>query len=453
MTDPTLELRQFSWSTPTRSYGPWSIELRPGHPVVLTGSSGSGKTLLVQALLGEEVFGLRSHGERFVHGQAQSQKDRTLWWRDEVGVVLQEAQGALSPTRRMGTLLTERFVQQGLSASEGLARCRPWLEALELASIPSLLDRYPLQLSGGQCQRLGFVMAVAHGPRVLICDEPTSALDPIMGHRVADLLRELSSHTALLCVTHDAEVAERFSGLPRGSPLFYTMGDGVLSPTALDNEVAQREEQAPQTGSLLCVLERVQARVQGRALFEPIRAEIHRGEVLGIAGPSGIGKSTLARALAGLHADLAGDVTFTAGPPQVGDRRVQIVFQNPYNCLNPQLPVGVQLREVGGDEPSLQAILDRLSLSPQLLARYPTQVSGGQLQRLCITRALLAQPELLILDEPTSALDEQSRHLLAHLLREQLRTDTMGIIVISHDLPWLRSVCSRVVDLQPTHVQ
>lgn len=207
----------------------------------------------------------------------------------------------------------------------------------------------------------------------------------------------------------------------------------------------------------LCV--RFPAREGGTVrAVEDVSLAIQRGGALGLVGESGSGKSTTARAIAGLQPPTEGRVIL-AGEPfgPASDRatrqRVQMVFQDPQGSLDPRRPVGWSVEEplaLQGSGSSLSrraralAALDACGLDPRLAVRYPHELSGGQRQRIAIARALVVEPELVILDEPTSALDVSVRAQVVNLLCDLRRRFGLAYLFVSHDLAVVRRVCEEV---------
>jgi peptide/nickel transport system ATP-binding protein len=199
----------------------------------------------------------------------------------------------------------------------------------------------------------------------------------------------------------------------------------------------------------------------------PVRAvagtslSVDVGEIVGLVGETGCGKSSLARAAVGLEPAASGEVIFDGQRVQVlgrrartkRDARLQMVFQNPYGSLNPRRTIGDQvadglriLTEDSGVQPRarVKELLRRVGLSADVAARHPHQLSGGQRQRVAIARALAADPRLIVLDEPLSALDASVQAQVANLLVELSRDLGMGMLLISHDLAIVRHVAQRV---------
>lgn len=186
---------------------------------------------------------------------------------------------------------------------------------------------------------------------------------------------------------------------------------------------------------------------------------VDRGETVALVGESGCGKTTLGRVVVGLQPSTAGSVVFD------GDRlekllgtknfrsRVQMVFQHPDSSLNPRFRAGTTVREPrrlmkGGSradiEEQVDDVLTLVGLGPEYKARYPRELSGGQQQRIAIARALMSDPELVVLDEPTSSLDQSIRGRIISLLREIQRARNVAYLLISHDLSTVRRIAGRV---------
>lgn len=191
---------------------------------------------------------------------------------------------------------------------------------------------------------------------------------------------------------------------------------------------------------------------------------LFEGEALGLVGESGSGKSTIGRLVLRLLEPSAGHIRFAgtdlgtlqAEPMRRLRRDVQVVFQDPWAALNPRLTIGYQIEEplrlhtdLGPAErrARIAEIVERTRLSAALLARYPADLSGGQLQRVCIARALVTRPKLIVLDEPTSSLDLSVRAGILELLGELKRDLGVATLFISHDLGTIKLVCDRVMVL------
>lgn len=183
------------------------------------------------------------------------------------------------------------------------------------------------------------------------------------------------------------------------------------------------------------------------------------GEVLGLVGESGCGKSSLARVAMGIDAPSSGDVVFKGEAlPPLGMRRrsgnalgIQMVFQNPYASLSPRRTIGSQLldgipaekRRTVKPAAEAERLLTLVGLDPSSAHKYPNQFSGGQRQRLAIARALAANPEVIVADEPVTALDAFSAAQIVKLLTSLVSDLGMGMLFISHDLSLVRAIADR----------
>ena len=205
----------------------------------------------------------------------------------------------------------------------------------------------------------------------------------------------------------------------------------------------------------------VEYRVRGRA---PVRAvsgvslQVAAGEVLGLVGESGCGKSSLGRAVVGLNPLASGSVrvdghaisTLGRRSRPAPDRAAQMVFQDPYSSLNPRRRVGRQIEDAisGGDRAGraerVRSLLESVGLPGAAAQRFPHQFSGGQRQRIAIARALAAAPRVIVADEPVSALDASTRLQVSGLLSDTAASQDVALLMISHDLSGLRSIAHRI---------
>jgi peptide/nickel transport system ATP-binding protein len=199
----------------------------------------------------------------------------------------------------------------------------------------------------------------------------------------------------------------------------------------------------------------------GFAAVDGISFDVAPGESFGIVGESGSGKSTVLRALCGLAPVTAGEITLTGevsasgGLPAPGSfgwrRRVQMVFQDPYGSLHPRQTVDRILAEplaihgLDDAEGRIERALDEVGLGAGFRFRYPHQLSGGQRQRIAIARALILEPQLLLLDEPTSALDASVQAEVLNLLEALRARRNLSFVMVSHDLAVVTHLCQRLM--------
>ena len=483
-----------------------SFSIAPGEKLALVGESGSGKSVGAMSLLGL-VPGAAVSGQAGFAGQdllsLPPHALQALRGRD-ISVIFQEPMTALNPVHTIGQQIAEVFqVKLGLDRRTAWARA---VERLAATGIPEPARRaksYPHQLSGGQRQRAMIAMALASEPRLLIADEPTTALDATLRLQILDLLAELQRKNGMsvLLISHDLNLVRRFADrvavMEKGH--LVEQGDTATifaSPRhpytrKLINSKPVRnvvETDAPETVAqarqrvvrLRAGHLRVGYRVSGPGLrgllsrheFVAVKDasfEVAAGQTLGIIGESGSGKSTLAHAVLGLlrHQgrlsinDRTWDDARRAPPAarKAQRRTVQAVFQDPYSSLSPRMSVAQLVGEgLRFHEPGLSAqnqrqriveVLEDVGLHesqfPQLLDRKPHEFSGGQRQRLAIARALIVQPEVLVLDEPTSALDVTIQKQILALLQKLQKEHGLSYVLITHDMDVVRAMAHHAI--------
>jgi peptide/nickel transport system ATP-binding protein len=198
----------------------------------------------------------------------------------------------------------------------------------------------------------------------------------------------------------------------------------------------------------------------GFVAVDGVNFEVEPGESFGIVGESGSGKSTVLRALCGLAPLAAGQVRLTGpegspGLPAPGSkafrRQVQMVFQDPYGSLHPRQTVDRILAEplaihgIGDAEARIERALEEVGLGTGFRFRYPHQLSGGQRQRIAVARALILEPQVLLLDEPTSALDASVQAEVLNLLEVLRQRHGLSFVMVSHDLAVVTHLCQRLM--------
>ena len=413
----------------------------------------------------------------------------------DIAFVFQEPMTALNPLMMVGDQIAEV-----LELKRGMTREEAWHEAVELLNltgIPEPVRRasaYPHQLSGGQRQRVMIAMALACRPRLLVADEPTTALDVSLRAQILDLLNDLQKRfgMAVLLITHDLNTVRRFADqvlvMEKGVVVESGAVDVVL--TYPEHPYTQRliNSQPPRDVVDANANAPVVMQAKGLRVSYPIRRsgwkgwfkgdhfvavqaasfDLRAGQTLGVIGESGSGKTTLALAALGLMSS-KGTLTIDGAAWQgksVQDlslrRKVQVVFQDPFSSLSPRMNVQELVSEgLTLHAPDLDALgrLRRILVTlaavgltetefPGLLQRYPHEFSGGQRQRLAIARALVIEPQVLVLDEPTSALDATTQLQVLQLLQKLQRERGLSYLLITHDVSVIRAMAHHVMVMQ-----
>ncbi|MFD1802378.1 microcin C ABC transporter ATP-binding protein YejF [Mixta tenebrionis] len=476
-----------------------SLAVEAGETLALVGESGSGKSitaLSVMRLLPSPPA-LWPQGEILFAGKDILRADeRTLQQLrgNRMAMIFQEPMVSLNPLHTLEKQLYEVLsLHRGMRREAARAEMLSCLDRVGIRNARARLADYPHQLSGGERQRVMIAMALLTQPELLIADEPTTALDVTVQAQILTLLKELKQelNMGLLFITHNfnivRQLADSVSVMQNGKIVEHNRCDRLFAAPQhpytrqlIDAEPAGRPE--PIDASLPPLLEVKNLQVSfavKRGLLRRVTHQHHAvkglsfslrpGESLGLVGESGSGKSTTGLALLRLIAS-QGEIRFAGQPLQNLSRRqmlpwrprLQVVFQDPNSSLNPRLSV-LQIIEEGlrVHRPALTAqqreeqvieAMQEVGLDPATRHRYPAEFSGGQRQRIAIARALILQPQLVILDEPTSSLDRSVQKQILELLKKLQREHRIAWIFISHDLQVVRALCHQVIVLRQGEV-
>ncbi|MCD2197375.1 ATP-binding cassette domain-containing protein [Actinomycetospora endophytica] len=449
------------------------LDLHTGGVLAVVGPSGSGKSTLGLALLGEAAPGVALTGSVRVGG---TELVGTAG-RGRVGHLPQHPGAVLDPLRRVGAVLDEMAAV--VHGADRAARSEAVGAALRAAQLPTgeLSRRFPHQLSGGQQQRMALALALVTGPDVVVLDEPTTGLDADTTRALVESLAGLAeSGVALVLLTHDHDVARalahealavRGGQVDAQGPAAEVL-DALAAPTVAEPGPETDHPRLRAQGLTVVTAD-------GRAILDGVDLDAAAGAAVAVVGPSGAGKTTLARALAGLAVPRSGtvEVDGTVLRPDAldrthdGRRAVQYVHQDPRATFAPRRAVleqvarpAVRLRGLGSEAARAEAVavLGTLGVDETTARRRPRALSGGQLQRTAVARALLARPDVIVADEATSALDADHQAGLVEVFDQVRRAHGTALVLVSHDLELVGQVAGttvvlaagRVVDRGPT---
>lgn len=442
----------------TRLLGPVSFDVAHGHTLVIMGETGAGKSLIAQAIQGTLPGGLRCEGAITVNGRrvdALPPAERAALWGTELACLPQEPWRALDPLMAAWKQVAEAHRHVG--GLSGAAAAEATARDLSALGLDPRERRMPGALSGGMAQRVAFAAATAGRAPILLADEPTKGLDQQRQTRVVDLLAGVPrAGGTLVAITHDAAVAEALGGdlivLRHGDVVETGRTDSVLrAPRAgytrdlLDADPRMWPDQ-PETPTGAPVLSAHEIAVSraGRQLIDKLSLTLHAGERIAVTGPSGVGKTTLLDTLAGLIPPCRGRVERSNA---LGRHAVQKLYQDPPAAFPPLIRIGTNMHDVarrhGADWATVLARLSDLKLHPSLLDRRPDAVSGGELQRLSIARALIVGPKVLLADEPTSRLDPITQKETLDLIAGICRENRIAVVLVTHNTQIARKWAAR----------
>jgi len=494
---PLLAVRDLSVAfhqggTTTLAVDKVSFQIKRGECLALVGESGSGKSVSALSILKLLPYPNASHPSGSIRFKGQELIDRSEQQMREIrgsdiSIIFQEPMTSLNPLHTIEAQIGE-IIQLHNPTSNAEARRRT-LELLTQVGIPepeTRLKSYPHQLSGGQRQRVMIAMALANEPDLLIADEPTTALDVTVQAQILALLAEIRSRLgmSLLFITHDLGIVRRIADtvcVMKGGVIVEQgpveqVFKGPKHPYTRDLLAAEpKPDPAPPQPDAPVVMSADDLKVWfpiKRGLMrktvghikavDGVSIAVRKGETLGVVGESGSGKTTLGLALIRLISS-NGRIVFLGKDIQglrfkemrPFRRDMQIVFQDPFGSLSPRMSIADIIAEgLSVHQPKLTReereervvkALEDVGLKPDTRYRYPHEFSGGQRQRISIARAVVLEPDFVVLDEPTSALDMLFQAQMVELLRELQRKRDLTYMFISHDLRVVASLASHLI--------
>ena len=459
-----------------------SMNLHKGEIVGLIGESGAGKSTFGLAGMGYTKPGCRIiSGSIILEGEelvgAPPSRLREIRG-NSVSYVAQSAAAAFNPAHRLIDQFVESPVQHGKMRSEEAARRgRDLYRQLDLPDPDHIGNRFPHQVSGGQLQRAMTAMAMGCDPRLIVFDEPTTALDVTTQIEVLSTIKEAvrARGVAAIYITHDlavvAQLADRIMVLRYGDLVEEGNARELLeNPTQeytrrlLAVRSLREEKGASEKDDTVLEVSGVSARYPRaeEVVLSDISVRVQKGKTVAVVGESGSGKSTLARVITGLLPPFEGNVRFRSEllSPALANRgreqlrSIQMIYQMPDVALNPRQkiseiigrPLEFYLGLKGVERTTaVNQLLEQIELPADYAGRYPAQLSGGEKQRICIARALAAEPDLIICDEVTSALDQLVAEGILELLQNLQNQLGVSYLFITHDLATVKAIADSIV--------
>ena len=474
-----------------------NLYVNEGERVSLIGQSGSGKTVTMRSVIGTLPMppGNVENGSIFYKGSSLldlSKQERNRLKGTGISIVLQDPMLSFNPVltikRQMDDIVRYSDIRMGVkrSVKEREAHLIETLQKVRLQDGERILESYPMMLSGGMRQRVLIGMALLNKPKLLIADEPGTALDVTTQDEILTLLNNLVAEEglSLLLITHNLGVVRKMADR------VYVMEHGKIVETGNRDAIFQapkheytkklmgavpplygnKVKTINYKGSTPAIeLKTINKDFKTRSGFfnnkidvfraaNDVSLTINQGDIYGIAGESGSGKTTVAKMILGLTEPNNGEIKLFGrsinefkGTSEFR-KLIQIVYQNPGSSLNPRRTVADQLSvplKFSGYESSqiknrIYELLELVDLPQNYAGMYPHELSGGQKQRVAIARALSVNPKILVLDEPTSALDVLVQSTVIDLLNRLRKEFDLTYIFISHDLSLMRNFCNRV---------
>ena len=458
------------------------VTLRRGEVLGLIGESGAGKTTIGLAAMGFTRDGCRIAGGTIKFDGIDlvnaDEKQRRALLGVRIAYVAQSAAAAFNPAHKLIDQHSETSVQHGVrTKSAADADARDLYRRLQLPDPETIGLRYPHQVSGGQLQRAMTAMALSCRPDLIIFDEPTTALDVTTQIEVLAAIKDVVKQfdAAAIYVSHDlalvAQMADRIMVLRYGD----LIEEGETREILADPKerytrdlLAVRTFRKTDTSDATTVeplLEVINltAAYGKLPVLHNVSFSVPLRQTVALVGESGSGKSTTARVISGLLRPREGQILWQ-GSPLPADfqqrskaelRRIQMIYQSPDTSLNPKQrvresigrPLSFYLNmDRVARETRIRELLSLVELEPdQYIDRLPGELSGGEKQRICIARAVAAEPELVICDEVTSALDQLVAEEILKLLDRLQREFDLSYIFITHDIGTVRAIADDVV--------
>ena len=368
-----------------------NIEIYRGEILAIVGASGSGKSLLAHAIMGILPPNAVVNGRIFYNDEILDSKRIKKYRGNKIAFVPQSV-NYLDPSMKVknqvkigleGNKQEKKIIQEEIFEKFGLKK--------------SDGERYPYQLSGGMLRRVLFATSIGKNTELIIADEPTPGIHQSVLDIVLKQLRDFADKgMGVMLITHDI-------------------------------------------GSAIKIADRI-------TVFKEINFEVSPGEILGIFGYSGCGKTSLSKVLSDFLSPVEGEVLIDGKKHQKHKfREVQLIYQHPEKTMNPLWKMKNILEESYTPDDNL---LNTFGIRKEWLDRYPIELSGGELQRFSIVRSLNLNTKYLIADEMTTMLDGITQAFIWKSLLKIVRERNLGLIVISHEKDIIEKICDKCLNME-----
>ena len=482
-----------------------SLDIKKNQVLGLVGESGSGKSFTALSILNLiNIKNLNVEGEIIFNGT----KLNNLSFREfqkirgkEISIIFQEPMSSLNPSMKCGDQISEIILNhEKINKKNAKKKSLELIQKVQLKHSELVYEKYPHQLSGGQQQRIMIAIAIACKPKLLIADEPTTSLDGIVKNDIISLIKSLQDEykMSVLFISHNLKLVAKFvdsliilkngliiekgvsskvfnypkskytQHLINSSPPTSNRPNRIITSKTKKNKLITKEERTRihlkiYNKTPILKVNKLNVSYGNTKIIKDISFDLYRGETLGIVGESGSGKSTIAKSILGIVKTENGEVYFKDEnikniSNSVFRKKVQLIFQDPYSSLNPEVSVGKSIIEpmiahkIFNSKKEMKTrvleLLNQVGLLESDYNKFPNQFSGGQRQRIVIARALALNPEIIICDESVSALDVSVQAQILNLLSDLKEIYLFTFIFISHDMSVIKYFTDRLIVLK-----
>ncbi len=441
-----------------------NLKVHRGEIVAIIGASGSGKSLLAHSIMGILPNNSIVDGDIYFKETKLTQELKEKFRKNKI-VLIPQSINYLDPLMKVG-----KQVRNIVYHGNPILEQRKAFERYHLKS--EVENLYPFQISGGMARRVLISTALVRQPELIIADEPTPGLNSELVTETLNHLKEFANTgCGILMITHDIDsamrIADKIVVFYDGQTIdtidkkyFHDTGDKLTNKYTKklwsclpQNRFidANYEITVKSDESLTLVAENISFSYgKKNKILSNVNFKINSGEIVGIKGPSGQGKTTFAKILAGYIKPDSGLVKLGGKSIETKTYNpVQLIYQHPEKAVNPRWRLNKTLTE---SFPINQGVLDELNIKNEWIERYPHELSGGELQRLCIARVLHKDTKFLIADEMTSMLDAITQAKVWEFILKYVEKYNMGLIIISHENTLLSRLCTRIIDMSNMNV-